>query len=53
MKRADVIRARMDTLRSDLESLEQVEEKGEDDQSIDDARVRSRGATRRVGRPED
>ena len=40
-KRADVIRTRMDTVRADLETLEQIEEKGEEEQAIDDARVRS------------
>ena len=40
-KRADVIRTRMDAIRADLENLEQIEEKGDDDQAVDEARVRS------------
>ena len=31
----------MEVIRSDLDSLEQIEEKGDDDQAVDDARVRS------------
>lgn len=40
-KRADVIRARREQIRSDLDGLEQIEEKGEEGEAIDDARVRT------------
>ena len=40
-KRADVIRQRMAAIRADLESLEQIEESGQDDERVDEARVRS------------
>lgn len=41
MKRSDEIRARLEAIRGDLESLEQIEESGQDEEQIEHARSRS------------